>query len=121
MALTKSSQSLQASAANNANSTTNGAGFTIGYGVSGTAMITNGGTGPTVACTFNLQGSADNSNWFTISSQTAGVAANGIYLFPFSLGVGGANGDWTYYRSQFTGNTVQNVTVQADASTTTAL
>ncbi len=123
MALTKSGQTVQASASNTAGSTTNSSAFAVNYGVSGVAMITNGGTGPTVGCTFNLQGSNDGtgSAFFTISSQTAGVASAGVYTFPFSIGVAGASGDWDHYRAQFTGNTGQTVTVQCDAITTTAL
>jgi hypothetical protein len=122
MALTKTPQTPQASASNTAGSTANSSAFDIGYGVSGLAQITNGGTGPTVACSFNLQVSNDGgTTWLTISSQTAGTANSATYTFPFSLGVGGAGGDWGKYRTQFTGNTGQTVTVQADAESTTAL
>ncbi len=122
MALTRSAQTVQASASNAAAATTNSSAFAIGYGVSGIATITNGGTGPTIGCTFNLQVSNDGgSTWFTIASQTAGVTNGAVYTFPFTLGVGGAGGDWGHYRSQFTGNTAQTVTVQCDAESTTAL
>ncbi len=122
MALSRTAQTVQASASNTAGSTTNSSAFAVGYGVSGVAMITNGATGPTIGCTFNLQGSSDGgSTFFTISSQLAGVTNAGVYLFPFSIGVGGANGDWGHYRAQFTGNTAQTVTVQCDAESTTAL
>ncbi len=123
MALTKSQQTVQASASNTAGSTTNSSAFAINYGVSGIATITNGGTGPTIGCTFNLQVSNDGGSTFpfTISSQTAGVTNSGVYTFPFTLGVGGAGGDWGHYRAQFTGNTGQTVTIQCDAETTTAL
>ncbi len=123
MALTRSAQTPQASASNAAAATANSAALAIGYGVSGIASITNGGTGPTIGCSFNLQVANDGGagTWFTISSQTAGTTAAGVYTFPFSIGVGGANGDWGHYRTQFTGNTGQAVTVQADAESTTAL
>ena len=122
MALAKTAQAAQASTSNAAGATTNGASFAVNYGVSGLAQITNGGTGPTIACSFNMQVSNDGgTTWFTISSQTAGVTAGAAYLFPFSLGVCGANGDWGNYRVQFTGNTGQGVTVQADAETTVTL
>jgi hypothetical protein len=122
MSLTKIGQQPQPSGINLAGVTTNGSGFPVNYGISGLAQILNSGTGPTIGCTFNLQGSNDSGNtFFTISSQIAGNASNGLYLFPFSIGIAGNNGDWGYYRTQFTGNTAQSVTIQADASSTTSL
>ncbi len=122
MALTKSGQAVQASASNGAGSTTTGSSFAVGYGVSGVAMITNGGTGPTIGCDFVIQVSNDGgSTWFEWSRQTASVTNSAVSLFPFSLGVAGNGGDWDHYRSVFTGNTGQAVTVQCDAETTTAL
>ncbi len=122
MALTKSGQAVQASASNTASSTTTGSSFAINYGVSGVGMITNGGTGPGVGCDFVIEVSNDGgSTWFEWSRQTAGVTNSGVYLFPFTMGVAGNGGDWDHYRSKFTGNTAQTVTVQCDAETTTAL
>lgn len=123
MALTKVAQAVQASGTNNASATTNSSAFSVGYGISGLASISNTGVAPTIGCTFNLQVANDGgvTNWFTISSQTAGVTASTTYNFPFSIGVGGGNGDWGHYRSQFTGNTGQGVIIQADAESTTAL
>ena len=121
MALTKSTQSVQASATNTAGSTTTSSSFATNYGVSGVATIANGGTGPTVACDFVIELSNDGgSTWFEWSRQTAGTAINTTYRFPFQLGLG-AGADFGHYRTKFTGNTAQSVTVQADAETTTAL
>jgi hypothetical protein len=62
VALTKSAQTVQASATNAAAATTNSSAFATNYGVSGVAKIINGGTGPTVACDFVLQVSNDGSS-----------------------------------------------------------
>jgi hypothetical protein len=122
MALTKSAQSVQASATNAAAATTTSSSFAINYGVSGVAKIINGGTGPTVGCDFVIEVSNDGgTTWFEWSRQTAGVTASTTYTFPFALGIGGTGGDFGHYRTKFTGNTGQSVTVQADAETTTAL
>jgi hypothetical protein len=122
MALTTSSQAPQASATNTAGSTTTGSAFSINYGVSGVAKITNGGTGPTIGCDFVVELSNDGgTTWFEWSRQTAGVAASTTYPFDFGFGIGGNGGDMGKYRTKFTGNTGQSVTVQADASTTTAI
>ncbi len=122
MALTKSTQSVQASASNAAAATTTSSSFAINYGVAGVALITNGATGPTVACDFVVEMSNDGgTSWFEWSRQTAGVTNAGVYRFPFTFGVGGGGGDWDHYRTKFTANTAQAVTVQADACTTTAL
>lgn len=121
MALTKTAQSVQASASNGAGSTTNSNAFDVNYGVSGVAVVTNGGTGPTVGCDVVVQVSNDGgTTWIEWSRQTAGTTSSATYRFPFALGIG-AGGDWGKYRVQFTGNTGQAVTVQADAQTTANL
>jgi hypothetical protein len=122
VSLTKASQSPQASATNTAGSTTTSSALAVNYGVSGVAKVTNGGTGPTVGCDFVLEVSNDGgTTWFEWSRQTAGVTASTSYTFAFGLGAGGLGGDFGHYRTKFTGNTAQSVTVQADAETTTAL
>jgi hypothetical protein len=120
MALTKTAQAVQASATNAAGGTTTSAAFATGYGVSGVGKVTNGGTGPTVGCDFVIEASNDGSTWFEWSRQTAGVTASTAYLFPFALGIG-SGADFQSYRTKFTGNTAQAVTVQADAEATSAL
>jgi hypothetical protein len=121
MALTKATQAAQASATNAAGATTTGSSFPINYGVSGVGMITNGATGPTLGCDFVIQVSNDGgTTWFEWSRQTHVTTASAVGLFPFAL-TSGAGGDFDHYRTQFTGNTAQSVTVQADACTTSAL
>jgi len=122
MALTKSTQTVQASASNAGAATTISSSFAINYGVSGVAQITNGGTGPTVGCDFVLEVSNDGgTTWFEWSRQTAPITASTTYYFPFAFGVAGLGGDFGHYRTKFTGNTAQAVTIQADAETTTVL
>ena len=121
MSLAKSYTQIQASASNAANSTTTSSSIQINYGISIIAQITNGVTPPTVACSVICQVSPDNTTWFTYDTRTAGVTSSIDYSFSFNLGVGGVGGDWLYARVQFTGNTGQAVTVQADASTSTNL
>ena len=122
MALTKSYTAMQASTSNAAGATTNSSNVTIGYGASIIAQVTNGGTGPTVACNANLQVSTDGgTTWLTRDSRTAGTANSTNYTFVFDLGIGGAGGDWSIARVQFTANTGQAVTVQADAYSTTGI
>jgi hypothetical protein len=122
MSLSRSVTQPQASASNAAAGTTNSSSITVNYGVSIVAQVTNGGTGPTVGCTVNLQATTDGgTTWVTIDSRLAGTANSANYSFRFDLGAGGAAGDWATVRVQFTGNTGQAVTVQADASSTTSL
>ena len=121
MALVKTVTQPQASASNGAGATTNSSSVTVSYGVSILAQVTNGVSGPTVGCSANLQATTDGgTTWLTIDSRTAGTANATTYAFRFDLGVGGGGGDWATVRVQFTGNTVQGVTVQADASSTTS-
>lgn len=124
MALTKSStaRAVVASASNSAGGTTNSSAQTVGYGVSGVAKITNGGTGPTVSCKAYLQFSADGTNWFgSMLVADGGTTASAVTERAYTVAPGGAFGDWTNYRVQFTGNTGQAVTVQADDSYTSAV
>jgi hypothetical protein len=122
MALSKSVTAPQASASNGAGSTTTSSSITVNYGVSIIAQVLNGGTGPTIGCSVNLQATTDGgTTWITMDSRTAGTTNGANYAFRFDLGVCGAGGDWATVRVQFTGNTGQAVTVQADASSTTSL
>lgn len=123
MALTKSAQTPQSSASNSAGGTTTGSWLAIGYGVSGVAKVTNAALGPTVGCDFVLEVAQDGSgtNVQELSRQTASNANSAVSNFPFAVGVGGNHGDWSHYRTKFTGNTGQAVTVEAQAMTVTAL
>lgn len=121
MALTKSSQAPQASASNSAGGTTTGSALATNYGVSGVAMITNGATGPTVACDFVIELSNDGgTTWFEWLRQTAATGNSVVTRFAFALTIG-AGADFGHYRTKFTGNTGQAITCQADAETTTAI
>lgn len=121
MALSKTSQTPQASATNTAGSTTTGSSLATNYGVSGVATITNGGTGPTVACSFSIYVSNDGgTTWFLWSTQTAGVVASTTYTFPFALSIGGG-ADFGNYQTVFSGNTAQSVTVATSAETTATI
>lgn len=80
-------------------------------------QITNGATGPTVACSAILEITYDGgTTWYARARWAAGVANSGVYTFSdtIPLGVQGA-------RVKFTGNTGQAVTVVALGSTITAL
>lgn len=124
MPLTKSATArpVQASATNSiGGTTTTNPGLAINYGVSGVAVITNGGTGPSTECQVRVDFSADNSTWvigYVIGG--GGTTANAVTRIPYTFAPMGAGGDWAYYRLVFTGNTGQAVTVQADDSTTTS-
>lgn len=77
-------------------------------GCSVTAKITNGGTGPTVPATVEIQVSNDGSAWKSWAKASAGVANSGVYEFSFDLPP-----SIMYARTRFADNTVQNVTVEA--------
>lgn len=123
MALTRSQQTPQASTSRAAGAaTTSSSWLAIGYGVAIAGKITNGATGPTIGCSFWADVSPDGGT--TVISLPAAlhpVTANLVSTYLVHLGIGGAGGDWTHYRTNFGGNTAQAVTVQADASSTTAI
>jgi hypothetical protein len=118
MAISKATQSFQASATNTAGSTTTGTGadLTAAYETVMVGKITNGATGPTVACDFIVDVSNDNSDWMEFARFTAGVANNGVYYFPCYIPPG-----VMYARSRFTGNTGQSVTVECDGHKLTGI
>lgn len=106
----KSARTLQSSATNTATSTTTGSTLdvTAKFGGLATLVITNGGTGPTVACDAILETSRDNSSWFELSRQTAPTTASAVTVFNVEV-----PDAVMYLRSKFTGNTAQSVTVEA--------
>jgi hypothetical protein len=122
MALTKSSRAVLAGTPVSAGNSLSSLAQPINYGVSGVAVITNGGTAPTLPCGLRLDFSPDGgTTWVTGPFVGYGDTVNSsVTRIPYSLGIG-AGGDWTHYRTTFTGHTGQSVTVQADDSTTTAL
>jgi len=118
MAATHTSGSLQASASNTAGSTTTSSTLdnTTGYGAIITAKVTNGGTGPTIACTVTLNVSADGSTFYQWATQTAGVTASTSYPMAFEVPLHAIKANIV-----FSGNTAQTVTVEAQYQQTTAI
>ena len=108
---TKTLRSIQASATNTATSTTNSTTWDArtAYGGLVSGYITNGGTGPTIGCDFNIQVSTDGTNWRDYVRSTAGLTASAIYYFGFEFGP-----SVMYARVQFVGNTGQSVTIFAE-------
>ena len=113
-----SARTLQASATNTAGSTTTGTGLDCraDFGMLVTAKITNGATGPTVACTFYLEVSHDNTNWKTFVAATAQLGNSVVTEWAVDLPATVA-----YCRSRFSGNTGQSVTVECLGSEWTTL
>lgn len=108
---TKSTSTLQASASNGAGSTTNSSSIdmTTKMECDLRGLITNGGTGPTVALTVTVQVSSDNATWkdtpMAVAPAGTGNSATGTFFFK---GLRGGQ----YYRLKFSGNTGQAVTVE---------
>lgn len=119
MALTKSAFTVQSSATQTATSTTTATGVDLSgaYNASLGVKITNGGTGPTLAGTCQIQLSPDNSAWYDYGGVlTGGVANNGVYSWEVELP------DSVYYvRTVFSGNTGQSITIEAVGQKTTAI
>lgn len=106
----KNARTLQSSATNTAGGTTTGTALdlTTRFGGLATLVITNGGTGPTVACDAVLETSRNNSNWYEFSRQTAPTTASAVAVFNVEV-----PDAVMYLRSVFVGNTGQSVTVEA--------
>ncbi len=104
---------LQASATNTAGSTTTGSWIDMTGTAGGLVdlLVTNGGTGPTVACSAFVDSSPDNGTtiYQDIGGGTANTTASAVNPFHVVVPAG-----TRYIRSRFTGNTSQSVTVQAD-------
>ena len=115
---TATARTLQASASNAAAGTTTGTALDLrtDLGLLVTAKVTNGATGPTVACTFRLETSNDNSTWFTYFEATAQTGNNVVTQWAVTLGP-----EVMYCRSAFTGNTGQAVTVICHGQELTSL
>jgi hypothetical protein len=107
---TKASVTFQASASTSAGGTTTGTGqdLTTALGCLITAKITNGATGPTVACDFIVEVSVDGSAWKEFCRATAQLGNNVVTEFSVLLPVA-----VMHARTKFTGNTAQAVTVEA--------
>lgn len=119
MALTHSDQTFQSSTTNTAGATTTGSlvSLTGSYETLILARITNGATGPTVACSVIVDVTFDGgSNYREFDRAQAGVANNAVFDAAFLLPASAQGA-----RTRFTGNTGQSVTVEALGSLVTAL
>lgn len=74
-----------------------------------TAIITNGGTGPTLPAILTIQTSFDNSTFRNAYAFTAGTVASTTYTFTQVLDPG-----VQYVKTNFAGNTAQNCTVASE-------
>lgn len=113
MAATKSLSTIIAAATSNAAAgTTTGTAvdLTTKYGALITGLLTNGGTGPTVAPTAYVEVSGDNTNWKTF--YTVGGDTTASSVTPFSCQIPAPT---MYARVRVTGNTGQAVTCEAFA------
>ncbi len=110
MTATKTARTLQASASNGAGSTTTATTWDLRTAFGGVvqARVTNGGTGPTVACTVTVNISVDGSAWRQYAAATAGTTNSGVYDFVFEIAA-----PVMYAQVVFSGNTGQAVTVEA--------
>jgi hypothetical protein len=124
MALTKNDTTVVASTSNGAGATTRGTiDLSSAYGGIVTMKITNGGTGPTVQCegrvlishadTLPTAASAG-ADWKTVWRFGGGATASAVTEQSFTFGP-----EVRHLEVEFTGNTVQAVTVEAIASTYT--
>ena len=124
MALTKSDTTIIASASNAAGATSRGTiDLSSAYGGIVTMKITNGGTAPTLQCegrvlishadTLPTAASAG-ADWKTVWRFGGGTTASGVTEQSFQFGP-----EVRHLEVEFTGNTVQAVTVEAVASTYT--
>lgn len=79
-----------------------------GFGMMVTARVTNGSTGPTIACTFKLEISNDNTNFRTFVEATAQTGNNVVTSWAIDVPA-----TVMYIRAAFSGHTGQAVTVEA--------
>lgn len=110
MPVTKTLRTLQASASNSAGGTTTGSGLDLTEALGGllTAKITNGGTGPTVACSLFIEVSGNGSDWKLFRQYEAQLGNSAITQFAVDV-----PDTVMHIRTRFTGNTGQAVTVEA--------
>lgn len=106
----KAAVTFQASASNAAAATATGSSIdlTTALGCLVVAKITNGATGPTIACDFVIQVSEDNATYREFSRATSQLGNNVVTEFSTLLPK-----EVMYAKSVFTGNTGQAVTVEA--------
>lgn len=119
MAKTVARSTLQASASNGAGATTTTAYIDISgdYDVTVVGQITNGGTGPTVACSVFVEvADSSDANPIRILGTTAALGNSVVTRFMFQIPRGAAK-----LRLVFTGNTGQAVTVEGYADRVTGI
>lgn len=88
-----------------------------GYGAALHVKITNGGTGPTLPAQCEVQVSADNSEWYEVTTLKAGTTSSAVYDWgQIQIDIG-----TEYLRLVAGSNTAQNVTIDADVSEVTAI
>ena len=111
MTATKNARAFQASASNAAGATATGTAVDLrtALGCTICGIITNGATGPTVACSMRVEISNDGTNFTIFSNEISAVGNNVITnMQPVILPP-----ETMYARTIFTGNTGQTVTVIA--------
>ena len=124
MALTKTGTTIVASASNAAGAARRGTiDLSSAYGGIVTMKITNGGTAPTLQCEGRVlishadtppAAASSGADWKTIWRFGGGVTANAITEQSFQFGP-----EVRHLEVEFTGNTVQAVTVEAIVTTYT--
>lgn len=125
MALAKTKTVIVASASNAAGSTTRGTmDVRTKYGGVITLKITNGATGPTLQCEGRVlishsegatpTAASAGADWKTVWKFGGGPTANGITEQSFQFGP-----EISHVEVEYTGNTGQAVTVEAEATTYT--
>lgn len=76
------------------------------------ALVTNGATGPTLPAIWTVQLSTDGgTTYYNIPIGTAGTTASTTYYFVYDIPAGIQS-----VKSNFSGNTAQNCTVECQAS-----
>lgn len=119
MAKTVARSAVQASATNTAGSTATSSYVDISadYDVEIVGKITNGGTGPTIACSVYVEvADSSSADPIRIGAAVGSVTASAVTHFRINVPRGSAK-----VRTVFTGNTGQSVTVEAHADRVTAL
>ena len=109
---------IAAATSNTAGSTTTGTAvnLTTAYGAFITGLITNGGTGPTVAATAFIEVSGNNTDWKEAARMAGDTAANSITPFSYEVSSG-----VMYARVRVNGNTGTAVTCEAFAQALTGI
>lgn len=116
---TKTARTVQSSTTNSAGGTTTSSAVDnrTALGAMITGSCVNGGTGPTIGCTMRVEVSTDGSAWYTFSAETAPTTNSLTHHYqPVVLPA-----ETMYYRTVFTGNTGQDVTIAAVAHELTSV